>query len=119
MSTERWLPPKERAARQRAEGQASWGLGERGTVVPPFIHRLLVWGGVWSRVRPEVSPRNPRAAQPSPYGSCFPHAGGLRIAPPAKGQTTAGRGRGKAGKKQVGEEDCPSAGSSCGSRPRT
>lgn len=32
--------------------------------------------------------------QPSPHGSCFPRAGVLRIAPPAKGQTTAGRGRG-------------------------
>lgn len=55
-------------------------------------------------------------AQPSPHCSCSPRAGGLRIAPPAKGQTTAGRGRGigvrpEAEKSQVREEDnCLSTG---------
>lgn len=101
MSTEKWPLPQERAGRQRAEGRTDW----KGEVQWFFIHsRLLLWGGVWSPFRPEVSLRNPGASQPSPYGSCSPRAGALRIGPPAKGQTTAGRGRGVGSGSQGWEE---------------
>lgn len=78
----------------RAEAQTGWVLGGRGTGLPSFIQGL--WFGMGSGVQSggAVSLRNPRVAQSLPQGSCCPRAGGLRIAPPAKGQTTAGRGRG-------------------------
>lgn len=98
-------------------------------MVPSFIHSFCfgVGSGAQSGGR-KVSPRNPRAAQPSPppHGSCSPRAGGLRIAPPSKRADNSWEGEGhrgqapKAGKNQVGEQgDCPSAGLSYGSEPRT
>ena len=65
-------------------------------MVPSFIHSFCfgVGSGAQSGGR-KVSPRNPRAAQPSPppHGSCSPRAGGLRIAPPQqKGRQQLGGG---------------------------
>lgn len=62
-------------------------------MVPSFIHSF--WFGVGSGAQSGQTCPQGTLEQPSPPPwQLFPTAGGLRIVPPAKGQTTAGRGRG-------------------------
>lgn len=57
--------------------------------------QLLVWGGVWRPVRPEVSPRNPSPALPPLQ--LLPTCWGPKNSPPSKRADNSWEGEGHRG----------------------